>query len=112
MAKHFYRFSKFCQYFTKIRIVISDNYRSHIVIPYSSNKVDVTIVKRLRYLYVSNQFLNNLPLINCLPSLVEHKNNIVALLALKNSSTIAMTVALTFLSRGDFTPLRLPIINS
>ena len=81
-------------------------------IPYSSNKVDVTIVKRLRYFYVSNQFLNNRPLINCLPSLVEHKNNIVALLTLKNSSTIAMTVALTFLSRGDFTSLRLPMINS
>ncbi len=31
MAKHFYRFSKFSQYFTKIGIVISDNYRSHIV---------------------------------------------------------------------------------
>ena len=33
MAKHFYRFSKFCQYFTKIRIVISDNYRSYIIYP-------------------------------------------------------------------------------
>ena len=31
MAKHFYRFSKFCQNFTKIRIVISDDYRSNIV---------------------------------------------------------------------------------
>lgn len=31
MTKHFYRFSKFCQYFTKIRIVISDDYRSNIV---------------------------------------------------------------------------------
>ena len=31
MAKHFYCFSKFCQYFTKVRIVVSDNYRSHIV---------------------------------------------------------------------------------
>ena len=31
MAKHFYRFSKFCQYFTKVRIVISDDYSSNIV---------------------------------------------------------------------------------
>ena len=31
MAKHFYRFSKFSQYFTKIRIVVSDDYRSNIV---------------------------------------------------------------------------------
>ena len=31
MAKHFYCFSKFCQYFTKVRIVISDDYSSNIV---------------------------------------------------------------------------------
>ena len=33
MAKHFYCFSKFCQYFTKVRIVISDDYSSNIVYP-------------------------------------------------------------------------------
>ena len=31
MAKHFYCFSKFCQYFTNVRIVISDDYSSNIV---------------------------------------------------------------------------------
>ena len=81
-------------------------------IPYSSTKVDVTIVKRLLYSYESNQFLNNLPRVSCLPSLVEQRYNIVAELLLKNSSTIATTVSFTFLSRGDFLSFKLAITNS
>ena len=79
--------------------------------PSSSTSVDVMVVNNLRWLLDSNQYAKRRPLAICLPSPVSHIYNSAALFFIKNSSTIAKIVILTFMSLGDFLFSTLPIIS-